>query len=297
MNLDSSDDMAGSEQVEPSIPDEYAGKVLGGRYKIEKTIRNSRHNAVYKARHLMLDKPVAIKVLFLKLRDNENMFLRFKREAKLAAELSHVNICAMQDYWISEEGFPFIVTEYIGGQRVIDLIKAGNGRIDTNTACAIILQLCRALTHAHAIGIIHRDISPQNIMMDGATVKLIDFGMAKSLYDTESNLSMENTIYGTPTFMSPEQCLRKDLDHRSDIYSLGCVFFMMLTGIPPFREKGLVDLVRAHVSKEPPLDTPGIDPALLPILEKMLAKNPDDRFFSASKLQAELEGLGYKAQI
>ena len=168
---------------------------------------------------------------------------------------------------------------------------------ELKTAAAIVLQLCQALTHAHAIGIIHRDISPQNIMLDGSTVKLIDFGMAKSLYDTESNLSMENTIYGTPTFMSPEQCLRKELDHRSDIYSLGCVFFMMFTGIPPFREKGLVDLVRAHVSKEPPLDDPAIPADLRSVLEKMLAKNPDDRYFSASKLQAELENLGYKAQL
>ena len=274
-----------------------SGQVIGGRYKIEETIKDSRHTSVYKARHLLLDKPVAIKVMFLKLKDNENMFLRFKREAKLAAELSHVNICTMQDYWISEEGFPFIVTEFISGKRVTDLVKAAGGKLDEELAAAIVLQLCAALIHAHRTGIIHRDISPQNIMIDGGTVKLIDFGMAKSLYDTDSNLSMENTVYGTPTFMSPEQCMRKELDHRSDIYSLGCVFYMMLTGLPPFREQGLIDLVRAHISREPPVETEVKDPRLIPILKKMLAKNPDDRYFSASKLQSELEAQGFKAQI
>ena len=127
--------------------------------------------------------------------------------------------------------------------------------------------------------------------------KLIDFGLAKSLYDAEAKLSMDGTIYGTPTFLSPEQCEHKELDSRTDIYSLGCVLFMMLAGYPPFREPNIVKLLKKHIEEMPDFEEAEIPRKVVPVIEKAMAKDREERFQSAKELKDCLRVMGYKPEI
>lgn len=265
-----------------------AGDVLGGRYIIQQILSESGAVGVYLAVHQHLESMVAVKVMFSRVTDDETMFLRFKREGSLAARLRHKNICQLQDFWIGEDGYPVMVMEFGSGPNLISVISGMKGNPDLTLIKSIIHQLLDALEYAHNVGIIHRDITPSNVMLEGQTVKLIDFGMAKSLYDTSSKVCMEGTIYGTPTFMSPERNTCVLLGNRTDLYSLGCVFHLVLTGRPPFRNENVVKLMRAHLHEEPDLQLEGIDASLIHIGAKLLEKDRDKRYQSAAEVREDL---------
>lgn len=289
--------MTMSDPTSQNIAESLVGTKVGERYKIVELISSGPHTSVFKAEHVLLDKPVAIKVMFIRMEKDQNLFQRFKREASTASKLRHVNICALEDFWFSKEQYPYIVMEFIPGKTLVRFMAEGERKLEPSDACGIVMQVCEALEYAHSQGIIHRDITPRNIMLYLESAKLIDFGLAKSLYDTEAKLSLDGTIYGTPTFLSPEQCQQKSLDFRCDIYSLGCVLFTMLAGYPPFREENIVRLLRKHIEEMPDFEEAQIAPKLVPVISKAMAKEPDERFQSAKELKDCLRVLGYKPVV
>lgn len=289
--------MATNEPAHKDLALSLVGTKVGERYEIVEVISSGQNTSVFKAHHILLDKPVAIKVMFIRMEKDENLFLRFKREASTAAKLRHVNICALEDFWFSEDRYPYIVMEYIPGKTVVKYMAEGERRLSVEHASGIVMQVCEALEYAHNQGIIHRDITPRNIMLHMNLAKLIDFGLAKSLYDSGSKLSMDGTIYGTPTFLSPEQCSQAELDERSDIYSLGCVFFTMLAGYPPFRETNIVKLLKKHIEEMPDFEEAGIAPKVMPLISKAMAKSKSERFQTAKEFKDCLRVMGYKPEL
>ena len=137
------------------------GTRVGERYEIVSLVSSGQNTSVFKAHHILLDKPVAIKVMFIRMEKDENLFLRFKREASTAARLRHINICALEDFWFSADGFPYIVMEYIPGKTVLEYMSEYDRRLRPESACGIVMQVCDALEYAHQKGIIHRDITPR----------------------------------------------------------------------------------------------------------------------------------------
>jgi TPR repeat protein len=234
------------------------GTLLADRYEILSEIGRGRVGIVYKAVHKRLDKTIAVKVLFEDVGSDETAMKRFEHEARSTSRLSHPNIIDVLDYGSSRAGFPYLVIEYIDGTDLQDVISRET-RISLGRTVKIISQVCGALAHAHNKGIIHRDLKPSNIMLmdyEGYPdfVKLVDFGIAKRYDGDEVNierLTADGQVLGTPAYMSPEQCQAGKLDARSDIYSLGCVMFKMLTGIPPIAGSSIIDIIHSHISNDP----------------------------------------------
>jgi serine/threonine-protein kinase len=273
-----------------------AGAVLAGRYRIERLLSRGGMGAVFEATQLGLDRAVAVKMLLPALSRDEKMRERFRREARSAASLRHPNIIQIYDYGISDHG-PYIVMEYVRGLSLRELLRQGPLAIEQ--AVEWMSQICSAMATAHAAGIIHRDIKPDNILIEeqaggGSTAKVLDFGIAKireaQAEEAETNLTGANII-GSPAYMSPEQCQAAPLDARSDIYSLGIVLYEMLTGATPFGKLPPAAMMMHHVSSRParPSEARGeISDALDAVLAKVLAKDREMRFATASEFAAEL---------
>lgn len=249
---------------------------------------------VFKAKQLSLDRIVAIKVLPKRLSENPEFVERFYREGRAAARLNHPHI--VQAYDVGESsGYHYFVMEYIDGQTVYDLLT-GDRRVEETEAIRMILQTARALDHAHAIGLIHRDVKPKNIMLTkGGVVKLADMGLAREVNDYVTATAEAGRAYGTPYYISPEQ-IRGDIniDGRADIYALGATFYHMVTGKVPFDGTTPSAVMHKHL-KEPLVPPDHINPALSAgvgeIIEAMMAKNADDRFPSMNELINDLEAV------
>lgn len=280
------------------------GTTIADRYLIEDEIGSGALGKVYKAKHQILDRHVAVKVLFEDVKGNENAYLRFQREAQTACALSHPNIVTVYDFGLQDNSFPFLVMDYLQGDDLKTVIKR-DGRLPLPRALPILLQIADALAHAHSHGVLHRDIKPDNIILinNGPTrdfVKIVDFGIAKRLGPETKKLTMDGQVVGTPAYMSPEQILNStNLDARSDIYTFGILIFNMVTGALPIQGKTSVDTMAGHISMEPLsliAACPGANfPASLQsILTKTLKKYPEDRQQSMDELKNELEWL-YKA--
>jgi tRNA A-37 threonylcarbamoyl transferase component Bud32 len=232
---------------------------------------------VYKARQRNLDRLVALKVLSPHLSDDPEFVERFTREAKALAQLSHPNIVGIYDSGIHDH-VPYLVMEYIDGTQLRNAM--GGGKLTPTRALEVIPQICDALQYAHANGIVHRDIKPENILIDRqGRVKIADFGLAKLSVD-QSKLTQSGFVMGTPRYMAPEQFEASgQVDHRADIYSLGVVFYEMLTGeVPMGRFK-------------PPSAKAGVDQRLDPVVLKSLEREPKDRYQSANEVKQEVAGL------
>lgn len=250
---------------------------------------------VFKAKQLSLDRIVAIKVLPKRLSENPEFVERFYREGKAAARLNHPHI--VQAYDVGESsGYHYFVMEYIDGQTVYDLL-GGDGRVAESEAARIILQTARALEHAHAQGLIHRDVKPKNIMLTKqGVVKLADMGLAREVNDYVTATAEAGRAYGTPYYISPEQ-IRGDIniDYRADIYALGATFYHMVAGRVPFDGTTPSAVMHKHL-KEPLVPPDHINPSLSSgvgeIIEVMMAKNPDDRYPGMAELISDLEAVG-----
>jgi len=238
---------------------------------------------VYRAHDRMLDEQVAIKVLDRSLREDRVFLKRFEREYKLMASLRDPHIVRIFDQGLAAER-PYIVMEYLTGGTLAVRIHEGLASL---AALRIVTQIARALDTIHSHGIVHRDLKPQNIMFraDGVAV-LLDFGLARDV-DTSSNLTRYGEVFATPRYMSPEQCLGRVVDYRSDLYSLGVIFFEMLTGKPPFSASNPADLVQLHLNAEPPR-LPAHIAGYQRVLDRLLAKRPEDRYASARELFATI---------
>jgi serine/threonine protein kinase/tetratricopeptide (TPR) repeat protein len=257
----------------------------GGRYKVTKKLGEGGKGIVFEAEDTRLGRTVAIKVIKGEGLDQES-FTRFEQEAKATASLSHPNIAAIYD--IGQEGEShYLVLEFIDGPNLGGLIRSQPGaRCDAATTLRIGSQVCQALEYAHSHGILHRDIKPENVMITSAGVpKLMDFGLARALGGP--NLTQRGVIVGTPAYLPPEQALGKRSDTRSDLYSLGCVLYEMVTGRPPFHGDDPVKVIFSHINDLPVMPrklAPDIPDALEQVILKLLVKDPDQRYQSASEL-------------
>jgi len=272
-----------------SIADGLAGTRLQ-HFQLVRLLGRGGMGAVYQGTDLSLDRPVAIKVLATDIAHDPEIVERFEREARAQARLRHPNVA--QIYFIGEErGFHFFVMEYLEGPG-LDSVVAKGEPLPWTEALDYTLAAARGLRAALAHGFVHRDVKPSNLMLDKeAGIKLLDFGLVKSMHG-DSQLTRDGAIVGSPLYMSPEQGRGQLADHRSDIYSLGCTFYHMLCGRPPFAGPSPVGIISMHVTDRPKAVrdlNPLVPHAVARILDRMLAKKPDDRFADYDDLIAALE--------
>jgi eukaryotic-like serine/threonine-protein kinase len=265
--------------------------IFNGRYELHRRLGRGGMAEVYLARDQMLDRPVAVKVLFPALATDAGFVERFRREAQSAANLQHANIVSVFD-WGEANGTYFIVMEYVEGHTLAEILR-DDGRVHPDRAAEIAADIAAALGFAHRNGVVHRDVKPGNVLVthDGS-VKVADFGIARAISDhSDQNLTKTGSVMGTATYFSPEQARGAPVDPRSDLYSLGCVLYEMTTGQAPFSGESAVAIAYKHV-QENPVPPRQIDPALPETLEaitlKCLAKNPANRYPTAQDLRADL---------
>jgi eukaryotic-like serine/threonine-protein kinase len=264
-------------------------RVLAGRYRIEGELGRGGMARVFKATDTVLGRPVAVKVLAPQYAEDANFVTRFRREAQAAARLNHRNLVGVYDTG-SDDGTHFIVMEFVDARTLADFL-AGGSRIMPDRAIELAEAVCDALAVAHAQGVIHRDIKPANIMVTrSGEVKVTDFGIAR--VTSNETVAQTAAVLGTASYLSPEQAQGQPVDQRSDIYSLGCVLYEMVTGRPPFSADSAVAVASKHVLETP---TPpsrlnaDVSPELEAVILRALSKNPDNRYQSAEEMKADLE--------
>ena len=272
-------------QSPPSRP------MLNDRYEIHGRIGRGGMADVYLARDQLLDRPVAVKVLFPEFATDPSFVERFRREAQAAANLTHPNVVGVYD-WGQQGSTYFIVMEYVNGRSLADIIRS-DGALEPKRACDVASEVAAALGFAHRSGVIHRDIKPANILVSNqGVVKVADFGIARALNAaTEQGLTQAGAVMGTATYFSPEQAQGQALDPRSDLYSLGVVLYEMLTGQPPFSGDNPVSIAykQVHDQPVPPSQRrPGLPEGLEAVTLKLLSKNLGSRYANADELRADL---------
>ena len=271
----------------PDDPELRLGQVLGA-YKLHELLGKGGMGYVFRAEHVKLGREVALKLLrgdYAKRRDS---VLRFFQEAKTVNRVRHRNIVDVTDFVELDDGTTFIIMELLRGQSLGRWARTG---IDLPRALAVLVQICDGLGAAHAVGVVHRDLKPDNVIVvptsDGAElVKLLDFGVAKLLNRDDEDIGFQTaagSVIGTPAYMSPEQAGGMVVDHRSDIYSLGAIMYELFCGQPMFRGRSFGEYVRKHLTENPvpPRQTANggaIDPTLEALILKCLAKDPNERF-------------------
>ena len=264
--------------------------VFNGRYALRRPLARGGMADVFLGHDELLDRPIAVKVLFPEFASDPSFVERFRREAQAAANLNHPNIVGIYD-WGQENGTYFIVMEYIEGRSLADIIRA-EGRIEPERAAEITADVAAALSFAHRSGLVHRDIKPGNVLVTpSGQVKVADFGIATAANAGDANLTKTGLVMGTATYFSPEQAQGKPVDPRSDLYSLGVVLYEMLAGEPPFKGENPIAIAYQHVQQPPPgLRARGVavTEPLEAITFKLLAKNPAHRYPAADDLRADL---------
>jgi serine/threonine-protein kinase len=271
--------------MEPNQPP----RVLSGRYELSHLVARGGMAEVYRAHDRLLDRPVALKILFPELSVDRAFVERFRREAQAAANLSHPNIVPVFD-WGEDGGTYFIVMEFIDGRALSSILRSA-GPMHPDRAAEIAADVAMALAYAHRHGVIHRDVKPGNVLItEEGTVKVTDFGIARAI-NTEESLTQTGAVMGTATYFSPEQAEGMGVDARSDIYSLGVVLFEMVTGRPPFMGDTPVAVASKHVRENPPTPreiNPSVPPDLEAIILKCLAKSPEYRYATGDDLRVDL---------
>jgi serine/threonine protein kinase/tetratricopeptide (TPR) repeat protein len=289
----------GSGSVSPYLgaPILEVGTILGQRYEIRSILGVGGMGAVYQARDLELGRTVALKVIRPDLAGNQSIIDRFKQELILATQVTHRNVVRIYDLGESE-GMKFITMEFVEGQDLRSLIFERT-KLPATEAVEIMQQVCRALEAAHGVGVIHRDLKPQNIMLDvNGRVVVMDFGLARTLGG--DGMTQSGALVGTMEYMSPEQALAKELDQRSDIFSLGVIFYELLSGAIPFRaDSALASLIKRTQERVVPVteldDT--IPAPLSAIVSRCLERDLELRYQSASELLADLDAWQGKRPI
>jgi serine/threonine-protein kinase len=272
-----------------------------GNYKITAEIGHGGMGIVYLAEHPALGRKAAVKVLHARMAAEPSVVSRFFHEARASTAIRHPNIVEVYDYGTLPDGASYIVMEYLEGENLAARLN-NVGRLPLRLALDFASQAAGALAAAHAKGIIHRDLKPDNLFVtpdprapSSEQIKVLDFGIAKLAASVDSAFSHKThtgAMLGTPLYMSPEQCLGvKEVDRRTDIYSLGCILYEMLCGGPPFESEGFGALVNMHVNQppDPPSQlSPQVSPGVERLILKMLAKKADERFQSMEEVQEAL---------
>jgi serine/threonine protein kinase len=273
------------------------GSLFAGRFTIEALLGTGGMGTVYLARHEVLNRAFAIKVIKRNLIRDPDIASRFRREARAASRIEHPAITSVFDFGHTEDGCPYLVMEYVSGPSLDDVLRS-EGALPLPRALDILHQIAVGLAAAHAGQVIHRDLKPQNIVLASNVarpdaVKILDFGLAKIIDVDASETTHRGLTFGTIEYMAPEQCTGEGLDHRADIYSLGIIAFEMLAGRPPFAGT-LFQMVNQHLTAPPPTlsafaGRPELAPLVDAIVLRCLAKRPEERFPDASSLARELE--------
>jgi serine/threonine protein kinase len=280
------------------IDESLIGTVFAEKYDVISRLGSGGMSTVYRAKHLYIGKEVAIKVLKGNTTDSESL-KRFQREARAASTVSHPGIVGVNDFGLTPEGKAFLVMDYLEGETLSHFLDHA-GTMPLADMINIADQLCEALNVAHENGIIHRDLKPSNIMLvrggRGETVaKIVDFGLAKILDEdnfASQKITQTGDCFGSPPYMSPEQCMGKKVDHLSDIYALGCILFECLTGNPPIIGANASDTITKHVQGKPAPFPEGIDvpKEIKLIIYKALHKEPMWRPQTAMEIKRVLTG-------
>jgi HAMP domain-containing protein/predicted Ser/Thr protein kinase len=284
---------AGSTAPDAVQTDLSLGHIFAGRYRIEQILGRGGMGIVYKATDTQLDETVAIKTLPGDVMQKSPEDLeRFKREIRLARKITHRNVLRTYDYG-EAEGVYFISMEYVRGYTLNELLdEAPNRQMPTRAAIGIARQICRGLHAAHEQGIIHRDIKPQNVLIDAkGEVKLMDFGIARVAETTEA-MTQAGLIVGTPHYMSPEQVQGKQLDSRTDVYAMGVMLYELLAGRRPFESSSLTGILTAHITEAPQALAelrPDVGRDINAIVMRCLAKNPGARYADAGAMLTDLD--------
>jgi serine/threonine-protein kinase len=254
------------------------GTVLSGRYKLEAKLGSGGMSTVYLARDATLDRAVAVKVMHREMSEQPEQLERFRQEARAVAKLSHPNVVAVIDAG-EDGGHPYIVFEYVEGETLKQRI-ARLGALDTQEALAYAIEIGRGLTVAHARSMVHRDIKPQNVLIDAeGRAKLTDFGISRQL--EQDGMTATGRVLGTTDYVAPEQAMGHGVDPRSDIYSLGVVLYEMLIGQVPFHADSQVGVAMKHVNEELPdvqQRRPEVSAATALVVERATAKDPAERY-------------------
>jgi serine/threonine protein kinase len=306
-----------------ALNENVVGKVVAGHFQILSKIGEGGMSVVYKARHMLMNKQVALKMLHPHMIGREQSRDRFRQEAQAVSQIDHPNVVRIFDFGISEDNRPYIVMDYLDGVSLGDMIKA-SGPLELERAIKLFIQICDALSYAHNKGVIHRDLKPSNIIIleserkksqtisyvrgtqdenedlserQKEQAKIVDFGIAKLMPHEGTDaaaLTQTGDVFGSPLYMSPEQCKGEKLDGRSDIYSMGCLMYETLTGKPPINGANMLEILYRHMNEMPismKLACPEnkVPQALEAIIFKALAKDPNDRQASMRLLKSEIE--------
>jgi serine/threonine protein kinase len=276
-----------------------SGAIIGGNYRIIRPIGRGGMGEVYLALHQRLDKRCALKVIPPD-KVTKEAWQRFKQEAQVISKLNHQNIVQVSDLGIHAECLPYYAMEFISGQSLADILTERK-RMKLESVIEVFLQVCSGVEYAHKSGVIHRDLKPGNIMLttdvsDRVVVKILDFGLAKLSQPgrLKQSLTLAGDIFGSPFYMSPEQCSGEALDNRSDIYSVGCTMFECLTGQPPFNGNRTAAIIFSHQGSPAPalasIAGPGVfSDSLEIVMAKLLRKNPVERYQTMAELRHDLE--------
>jgi serine/threonine-protein kinase len=270
--------------------------VIAGRFRVEREIGRGGMGTVYRASHLGLERPVAVKILKQEFASHPEVADRFMREARTMARLKHPRAAMIFDAGHLADGRPFIVMEYVEGATLAEILQR-EGPFEPERAVRVAAEILDVLSEAHALGIVHRDLKPSNIMLNPRGVCVLDFGIAKVLQDstevTRTHATTESgLVIGTPRYMSPEQCLGHRVGPASDLYSVGVLLYEMLAGRPPFIDTmSSAVLVKQATTTPPPLTDlrPDCPRRLAQAVHKLLSKSPAQRMASAAEARAVLE--------
>ena len=285
----------GQDEIQDEVG--LTGTTIDGRYEVEKVLGEGGMGLVYKARHIVLNKPLAIKVLRPDVSRDEEIITRFRQEAQSASAIGNQHIIDISDFGILPDKSTYFVMEFLNGVDLTGAIERPEA-MESAIIIHIAKQLCRALGAAHEAGIVHRDLKPDNIYLirrggDSNFVKVLDFGIAK-VGGNSSKLTRAGQVFGTPHYMSPEQCAGSGVDHRTDVYALGVILYEMCTGQCPFDADNLMGILTKHLYEEavPPRQLNESIPVELElVILKAMAKKLDERYQSMAELLEDLERL------